>query len=220
MHRNGSRDGRVRREAGAAFHGMTRGEYAALRSLRTPFGVQRFLEEQIAYNKEPDGPTCRSPRRVLRDRVAQCFEGALFAAAALRALGRPPLLLDLEATRDDDHVLALFRRNGCWGAIGKSNYAGLRYREPVYRTLRELAMSYFADYYNPEGQRTLRGFSTRPVHLGRFDRIGWMTTEEDLWAIAEYLCEVPHTRLLTPAMERALSPMDRRSFAAGQTGAS
>jgi hypothetical protein len=105
---------------------------------------------------------------VLRDRLAHCFEGALFAAGALRALGHPPLLLDLEAVRDDDHVLAVFRRNGAWGALAKSNYAGLRFREPVYRTLRELAMSYFEDYYSVEGERSLRSFSTRPVNLARF----------------------------------------------------
>jgi hypothetical protein len=136
----------------------------------------------------------------------------------LRALGYPPLLLDLEAVRDDDHVLAVFRRNGAWGALATSNYAGLRFREPVYRTLRELAMSYFEDYYNVEGERSLRSFSTRPVNLARFDRIHWMTTEQDLWEIGDYLTVVPHTRLLTPTMIRSLSPMDSRSFEAGLTG--
>src|SRR6185503_6616965 len=117
----------------------------------------------LAYNKEPDGNTCRSPRRVLRDGVAQCMDGALFGAAALRMLGHPPLLLDLEAVRDDDHVLAIFQvrgtNRGLWGAIAKSNYSGLRFREPVYRTLRELVMSYFEHYYNPAGEKTLRAFS-------------------------------------------------------------
>ena len=132
--------------------------------------------------------------------------------------GHPPLLLDLEAVRDDDHVLAVFRSRGCWGAVAKSNYSGLRYREPVYRTLRELVMSYFEHYYNPAGQRTLRGYS-RPVNLKRFDRIGWMTAEEDVWAIPEYLCDVGHTRLLAPDMERALTKLDRRSYGAGKFGA-
>src|SRR5215469_9700022 len=109
--------------------------------MRSPEGVQRFLDD-LAYNKEHGGATCRSPRRVLRDRTAQCMEGALFGAAALRMLGHPPLLLDLEAERDDDHVLAIFRERGHWGALAKSNYSGLRFREPVYRTLRELSMSY------------------------------------------------------------------------------
>ncbi len=198
--------------------GLTAREHALLRRLKSPAGIQDFLDHKIGYNKEHEGETCRSPRRVLRDRLAQCFEGALFAAAALRVLGYPPLLLDLEAVRDDDHVLALYRQRGCWGAVGKSNYAGLRFRDPVYRTLRELAMSYFEDYYNLAGQKTLRRFSTRPVSLARFDRIHWMTTEQDLWAITEHLTTVAHTRLLTPAMIRGLSRKDRRSFRAGLTG--
>ena len=114
---------------------FTAAERAAFRRLATPEKIQRFLDE-LPYNKEPHGPTCRSPRRVLRDRTAHCMEGALAGAAALRMLGHPPLLLDLEAVRDDDHVLAIFRCRGHWGALAKSNYSGLRYREPVYRTLR------------------------------------------------------------------------------------
>ncbi len=199
-------------------HGLTREEVRLLRRLKSPFGVQHFLDNQVDYNKERQGPTCRSPRRVILDRLAHCFEGALFAAAALRVLGYPPLLLDLEAVRDDDHVLAVFRQRERWGAIAKSNFAGLRFREPVYASLRELAMSYFEDYYNLDGERTLRSFSTRPVDLGRFDSMGWMTAENDLWEIGEYLCEVRHTPLLTPAMIRALSPVDERSFHAGQHG--
>src|SRR5438874_9019832 len=159
-------------------------ELAVLRRLTTPEKIQRFLDERVGYNKEKGGPTCRSPRRVLRDRVAHCLEGALFGAGALRVQGFEPLLLDLEAVRDDDHVLAIFRQRGCWGAIAKSNYAGLRSREPVYRSLRELAMSYFEHYYNLSGEKTLRGYS-RPVNLRRFDGIHWMTAEQDLWAIPE-----------------------------------
>lgn len=147
------------------------------------------------------------------------MEGALMGAAALRMLGHEPLLLDLESIRDDDHVLAIFRQRERWGAIAKSNYSGLRFREPVYRTLRELAMSYFESYYNLRGEKTLRAYSTRPVNLRRFDRIGWMTATDDLWAIPEYLCVVKHTRLLTPAMEQNLNRMDRRSFEAGKYGA-
>ena len=119
---------------------------------------------------------------------------------------------------EHDHVLALFRHRGYWGAVGKSNYAGLRFREPVYRTLRELAMSYFADYYNTKGEKTLRTFSTRPVNLARFDRIQWMTTEQDLWVIGDHLGEVSHNPLLSPAMIRGLARLDRRSFRAGLTG--
>jgi hypothetical protein len=198
--------------------GFNRAELAVLRRLKTPAQLQHFLDHDIGYNKEKDGDTCRSPRCVLRDRIAQCMEGALFAAAALRVQGFPPLLLDLEAVHDDDHVLAVFRQRGGWGAVAKSNYAGLRYREPVYRTLRELAMSYFEHYYNPRGEKTLRTYS-RPVNLKRFDRIGWMTSEADQWAIPQYLLEIRHFRLLTPAMARHLSRMDDRLFAAGRLGA-
>ena len=192
-------------------------EMSLLRRLDTPERIQRFLDE-VDYNKEEDGPTCRSPRRVLRDRLAHCLEGALFGAAALRVQGWEPLLLDLEAVRDDDHVLAVFRQRGCWGAVAKSNYAGLRFREPVYRSLRELAMSYFEHYYNPEGEKTLRSYS-RPVNLRRFDRIDWMTAEQDLWPISDYLFSIPHTRLLTSGVVRNLNRMDARLMAAGKVGA-
>lgn len=186
--------------------------------LRTPERVQRALDEEIAYNTEPTGATCRSPRRVLRDRVAQCIEGALFAAAALRLQGHPPLLLDLEAVQDDDHVLALFRQHGHWGAIAKSNYSGLRFREPVYRTLRELVMSYFEHYYNLRREKTLRRYS-RPLRLTRFDAIGWMNAEQNLWAIPEALVAARHYPILTARQIAALRHVDRRLFAAGRLGA-
>ena len=192
-------------------------ETRILKSLKTPERIQRFLDTEIAYNKEPDGDTLRSPRRVLRDQVAHCFEGALFGAAALRVQGYPPLLLDLEAVRDDDHVLAIFKQHGHWGAIAKSNYSGLRFREPVYRTLRELVMSYFEHYYNLSREKTLRNYS-RPVNLSRFDRIGWMTAETDLWPIAEYLTEIPHTPLLLNGARRRMARVDDRLFAAGLVG--
>jgi len=195
---------------------FTPAERAVFRRLNTPAKIQRFLDD-LAYNKEPDGNTCRSPRRVLRDRTAHCMEGALFGAAALRLLGHPPLLLDLEAVRDDDHVLAIFRQQGLWGAVAKSNYSGLRYREPVYRTLRELAMSYFEHYYNLKREKTLRRYS-RPVNLERFDAIDWMTSEEDVWPVPDHLCDVSHTALLTPAVIRSLSRVDDRLFAAGLVG--
>jgi hypothetical protein len=191
-------------------------ERAVFRQLRSPEKIQRFLDD-LAYNKEPGGPSCRSPRRVLRDRTAHCMEGALFGAAALRSLGHPPLLLDLEAVRDDDHVLAIFQLRGCWGALAKSNYSGLRYREPVYRTLRELVMSYFEHYYNLRREKTLRNYS-RPVNLRRFDTIGWMTAEEDVWPVPEYLCTIGHTPLLSPRVVRTLGRVDARLFAAGLVG--
>jgi hypothetical protein len=197
---------------------FTPAERRALRRLGSPEKIQRFLDVELAYNKEKGGVTCRSPRRVLRDRTAHCMEGALLAAAALRVNGHPPLLVDLEAVRDDDHVLAVYRERGHWGALAKSNYSGLRFREPVYRTLRELVMSYFEHYYNLRGEKTLRTYS-RPVRLARFDRIGWMTAEEDLWAIPEYLLTIAHTGLLTKTCERHLRRVDKRLFAAGRVGA-
>jgi hypothetical protein len=200
-----------------ALHPFTASERAIFRRLNTPAKIQRFLDFDLAYNKEPNGPTCLSPRLALRHRTAHCMEGALFAAAALRMLGHPPLLLDLEAVRDDDHVLAIFRARGLWGALAKSNYSGLRYREPVYRTLRELVMSYFEHYYNLSKEKTLRRYS-RPVNLTRFDSIDWMTAEDDVWTVPEYLCEIAHTSLLPAGAVRALGPVDERLFAAGLVG--
>src|SRR5579862_476477 len=176
-------------------------ERRILGSMKTPARIQRFLDEKISYNTEPDGDTCYSPRVVLREGVAHCMEGALLAAAALMHLGHPPLLVDLEAVRDTDHVLAVYRANGYWGAVAKSDYSGLRSREPVYRNIRELVMSYFEHYFNPEGEKTLRAYS-RPVNLRQFDRQNWMTSEEDVWVIPNYLCEIKHTPVLTKAMLR------------------
>jgi hypothetical protein len=198
---------------------MTRGwtgrELRALRGLRTPAGIQRALDA-MPYHL---ASTAWSPRRVLMARTAHCLEGAVFAAAALRVLGFPPLLLDLEAVQDTDHVLAVWRERGGWGAIAKSNFSGLRFRAPVYRTLRELAMSYFDGYVNLRGERTLRAYS-RPVNLARFDRTrpGWETTDADLWFVAEHLVTVPHVRLLTRAMEGRVGRVDGRSLAAGLVG--
>jgi hypothetical protein len=197
-------------------YGFTAAERAVFRPLRTPEKIQAFLDE-LAYNKEPGGVTCRSPRKVLRDRTAHCMEGALMGAAALRMIGYPPLLLDFEAVRDDDHVIALFQRQGHWGALAKSNYSGLRYREPVYRTLRELAMSYFEHYYNLRREKSLRTYS-RPVNLKRFDRRHWMTAEEDVWFVPEYLTTIHHTPVLRPHLIPRLGKVDARLFAAGLVG--
>jgi hypothetical protein len=199
------------------YWGLVQAEVAILKTLRSPEKLQRFIDEEVAYNVELEGETCRSPRRVLSDRLGHCFEGALLAAAALRVNGFPPLVVDLEATRDDDHVVAVFKLRGHWGAVGKSNFAGLRFREPVYRTVRELVMSYFEHYYNLEGEKTLRRYS-RPLDLSRFDYLDWMTAQEDLWEVNNFFLEWPHYRLLTPAMERSLARMDRRLFEAGKVG--
>jgi hypothetical protein len=195
---------------------FTAAERAVFRRLSSAEKIQRFLDD-LLYDKESEGPRCRSPRLVMRDRTAHCMSGALMGAAALRMMGHRALLLDLEAVRDDDHVLAIFQQRGHWGAVAKSNYSGLRFREPVYRTLRELAMSYFEHYYNLRREKTLRNYS-RPVNLARFDRILWMTSQEDVWAIPEYLTEIRHTPLLRPSQVPRLGRVDRRLFAAGLVG--
>ncbi len=193
--------------------GFTSSELRVLRALKTPAGIQRFLDE-LPYNLSF---TARSPQNVLRDRTASCLEGGIFAAAALRIIGFPPLIFDLEAEQDTDHVVAIFKIRGHWGAVAKSNFTGCRYREPVYRNLRELAMTYFNVYFNLRGERTLRRYS-RPVNLSRFDRQNWMTTEKPIWFIAEYLCEIPHIPLLTPAMEKRLTRVDRRTIKGEMVG--
>lgn len=198
-------------------YGLTAPETALLRSLDTPDRIQAWLDG-LTYNLEKEGETLRSPRRVIRDRTAHCAEAACFAAAAFRVNGRPPLVVDLEAVRDDDHVLAVYRDRGLWGAVALSKFAGLRFRSAVYRTLRELVMSYFDHYYNWDGERTLRAYS-RPVSLARFDRIGWMTSEEDLWPITDHLAAVPHVPLVGREADRRLPRLDPRSYAAGLHGA-
>jgi len=192
---------------------FTPSELRKLRSLKDPHGIQRLLDDMPYHLAD----TAWSPRRVLRENTSHCFEGAIFAAAALRANGYPPLILDLEAERDTDHVIALYRVGDHWGALAKSNYTGCRYREPVYRSLRELALSYFDVYFNLRGERTLRTFS-RSVNLKRFDSEQWMITEQPIWFIAEYLFDVRHYRLITPAMARRLHRLDDRSFRAGCLG--
>jgi hypothetical protein len=193
--------------------GFTPLEWRQLRALKTPMGIQKFLDD-LPYNL---CYTARSPKKVLHDRTASCLEGGIFGAAALRVLGFPPLIFDLEAEQDTDHVVAIFKVRGHWGAVAKSNFTGCRYREPVYRTLRELAMSYFNIYFNLRGERTLRRYS-RPVKLKRFDDRSWMTTDKPVWFIAEYLCEIPHIALLTPAMEKNLARVDRRTFRSEMVG--
>ena len=164
---------------------FTPAELRKLRSLKDPYGIQRFLDDMPYHLAD----TAWSPRRVLRENTSHCLEGAIFAAAALRANGFPPLLLDLEADHDTDHVLAIYRERTL-GVVAKSNYTGCRYREPVYRSLRELAMSYFNLYFNLRRERTLRTFS-RPVNLARFDHLHWMTTEKPVWFIVDHLLRSP-----------------------------
>jgi len=184
-------------------------ELRKLRSLKDPHGIQRFLDDMPYHLAD----TAWSPRLVLRENTSHCLEGAIFAAAALRANGFPPLLLDFEAEHDTDHVMAIYRMNGHWGAIAKSNFTGCRYREPVYRSLRELAMSYFNLYFNLRRERTMRTFS-RPVNLRRFDHLQWMTTEKPVWFIVNYLFEIHHYKLLRPGMAKRLHRVDERLFQA------
>jgi hypothetical protein len=197
----------------AASSPWTAAERAVLRSLSSPARIQGFLDE-LAYRTE-DEPA--SPRRVLAERRAHCLDGALLAAAALRRLGHDPMVLGLWAVRDDGHVIAVFRQGGGWGAIAKSNFSGLRYREPVYRNVRELVMSYFEDYFNAEGERTLRTH-TAPLRLARFDRLGWEVTDGAVEAIDAALKALPDHHLVTPAQARRLARMDDRSMKAGMLG--
>src|SRR5260370_10729895 len=190
--------------------GFTPAELRKLRSLKDPHGIQRFLDDQPYHLADP----AWSPRGVLPENTSHCFEGATFGAAALQVNGYPPLVIDLEAEHDTDHVIAVYKQHGHWGAIAKSNYTGCRYREPAYRTLRELALSYFEVYFNLRRERSLRTFSN-PVNLARFDSLDWMTTDQPLWFIAEYLFTIRHFPLLRPGMAKRLHRLDDRSFRAG-----
>lgn len=193
---------------------LTPSEYRTLRGLRSPARVQDFLET-LAFNFCSSGDTCFSPRTVLERGTAHCMEGAMLAALALRLQGRRPLILDLEAApHDDDHVVALFLDHGKWGAISKTNHGVLRYREPIYHSVRELAASYFHEYFDASGRKTLEAYS-RPVDLSRFDRRGWMTSTDDVWFIPEYLTTIPHTPLLPATQKRKLRRADPVEIAAG-----
>jgi hypothetical protein len=196
-----------------ATDGFTPRELKSLRALNTPAKIQAYLD-RIPYHL---ADSAWSPRLVLENRSAHCLEGAVFAAAALRVNGYQPLLLDLEADQDTDHVIAVYQQSGHWGAIASSNFASCRYRSPVYRTLRELALSYFEGYFNLRRERTLRTFS-KPVNLSRFDKLNWMTTEKPVWFIADYLLDIPHTPLLDSKVLKNIMRVDQRSFEAGSHG--
>ena len=191
----------------------TRRELAVLDRLTDEVAIQAFLD-RIPYSADP---VYRSPRSVLRDRKAHCFDGALFAACALRRIGHRALIVDLAAENDDDHLIAVFRRHGRLGAVAKSNYVGLRYREPLFRTLRELVLSYFEDFYNVVRQKTMRSYSA-PLDLARFDRLEWETRDEPLDAIAARLESARHFSVLTARQRAELAPVDRRRYLAGLMG--
>lgn len=190
-------------------------ERRIVRALTSPERIQAFLDA-TAYSSDP---FYRSPLRVLRERRAHCFDGALFGAAMLQRLGYPPLIVDLFSNgNDDEHLLAVFKVDGHWGAVAKSNFVGLRYREPVYRSLRELVMSYFEQYYNTRGEKTLRAYS-RPLNLDVFRRLPWTTRDEPLEAIARRTDEIRRYALLSEAMAARLSRVDARTLEAGLAGA-
>ncbi len=193
---------------------MNESERQLFATLTTPTKIQDFLDK-ISYSAEH---IYRCPLRVLREQVAHCFDGALFAAIALRRLGNPPIILEMVPNnRDDDHLLALYKRNGYWGAVAKSNFVGLRFREPIYRTLHELVMSYFEQFYNVKREKTLRSYSL-PLNLKAFDRWGWMTSDDPLERIVQRLDRVRKIPLLTQPMISNLSLVDERSYRAGLFG--
>jgi len=189
-------------------------ERALFKRLEAPLKIQGWLST-VRYDPEPG---TRSPRWVIRERKANCFEGAIFAAAALRTLGHRPLLVDMRSHNDDDHVLAVFKQNGAWGCIAKSNFTVLRFREPVYRTIRELMLSFFDVYFNSIGEKTLRAYSV-PFDLSRFDTIDWMTTDADISDIGDALDKARHYPVLNRAQIRDLTLTDHDLVRAGLIGA-
>jgi len=193
---------------------LTTAERKLIDGFTTPFKIQTFLDS-VPYSGED---RYRAPLTFLRDRTGHCFDGAVFACAMLRRLGHPPLLVDLLPNdRDDDHMLAVYKRDNHWGAVAKSNFSGLRFREPVYRSLRELVMSYFEDYFNSAGEKTLRAY-TAPLNLNAFDKHNWLTDDLAMDRIADRLGEIRQFKVLTPRMIKSLSPMDERAYEAGMLG--
>jgi hypothetical protein len=200
-----------KRFAQASDLGLSTADFALLKRLDTPQRIQAFLHG-LQQNFEVDGQTCRPVAEVLRTGRAHCVEGAMLAAAALWAHGEPPLLLDMRAERDFDHVVALFRRHGRWGAISKTNGIGLRWRDPVYRTLRELAMSYFHEYHNRRDHKTLREYSL-PFDLRRVDPAVWASGTKHAWSVCEALDVLRHFRLVDRRHLKAVvrrDPFERR----------
>ena len=195
--------------------GLTKKEEAVLKRLTTPIAVQDFLDA-IPLNFEEGGDTHLSPRRVLREQRAHCIEGALLAATAFWLQGRPPLLMDLRAKKGDfDHVIALYKENGHWGAVSKTNHATIRFRDPVYPTLRALALSYFHEWFlNTTGRKTLLSFS-KPLDLSRLGE-GWVTSEEDLFDLDGRLDALTHYDLVPKGNERFIRTADPMELRAGR----
>jgi hypothetical protein len=179
-------------------------ERKLLSKLSTPNKIQDYLDAMPNNVLNSNEHTMRSPRRTIRDQKAHCMEGAMLAAAALAYHGRPPILLGLEATAGDyDHIVTLFKEDGRWGAISKTNYPVLRWRDPVYTSVRELAMSYFHEYFLDTGKKTLRRYSV-PFNIQKFDPARWLTVEEDVDWLAEELGEARHFPIAPPAAIKKL----------------
>ena len=193
---------------------LTPQEEKIFKKLNTPSKIQDYLNE-LAINFEEEGETVQSPRTVLKTNKAHCLEGALFAAAVLWYHGEKPLLLDLKASAHDyDHVVALFQMGTRWGAISKTNHAVLRYREPIYKSIRELAVSYFHEYFNDKGIKTLRSFS-RPFSLKRYGT-AWITSTENLWDIGGALDDAFHEPITTALQHRRFRKADPLEIEAGK----
>jgi hypothetical protein len=197
------------------FFGFNKKELAILERLDSPKKIQNYIDKlQINFEEEAD--TCRSPRQVLHRRSAHCVEGALLAAVSLWYHGQKPLLLDLKTIpNDDEHVVALFQIRGYWGAISKTNHAVLRYREPIYRTVRELAMSYFHEYFKNSGQKTLRSYS-KPFDLSKIKDKSWMLSGDNLWDLVDSLDSSKHYPFLNKYQEKNLRKADKIEIEAGK----
>jgi hypothetical protein len=195
--------------------GLSAAEFAVLQRLDTPQKIQAWLNA-TPINHELDGETVLSVREVIRQRRAHCIEGAMLAACALWVHGDPPLVVHLDCDLSDyPHVIAVFRRGGCWGALSKTNGAPLRYRDPIYRSLRELALSYFHEYANKRGQKTLRSYSV-PFDLRRLELCEWVTNAKSCWPAHDRLVVLRHYPLLTKRQERLLSKRDAFERRAGK----
>jgi hypothetical protein len=194
---------------------LTKKEKQQLSKLDSPNKIQIFINS-IPYSEDH---FYRCPIRVFRDRKAHCFDGALFAAMAFRRIGFRPMILELIPNeRDDDHLLALFKQNDLWGAVAQSNFSGLRFREPIYRSLHELTMSYFEDFFNTAGEKTLRGFRG-PIYLDAFDSLEWEINDDGLETLSKRIDRHQIHQILSPEMASGLSLTDERGLHAGLMGA-
>lgn len=189
-------------------------EINLLKKINTPFKIQKFLDD-IRYNPVVE---CKSPRYVIKKRTAHCFEGALFAAAALQFHGYAPLVVDLVADNDDDHVIAVFKYRNKWGAVAKSNCTTLKFREPLYYSIRELVMSYFDFYVNVDGIKTLRSYS-RPVNINWLHSPDWVVSDQDLEDLGMKLFDYRHFPVVSPKEIRNLSPVNDQLLKAILLGA-